>query len=77
MSSAEAVAAAAEGVGFDRPSVLAAIDDESVKARLRQHVDAALAAGVFGTPTFIVDGEMFWGADRLDQVERWIETGGW
>jgi 2-hydroxychromene-2-carboxylate isomerase len=32
---------------------------------------------VFGCPTFIVDGEMFWGADRLEQVERWIASGGW
>jgi 2-hydroxychromene-2-carboxylate isomerase len=32
---------------------------------------------VFGSPFFIVDGEAFWGHDHLDQVERWIETGGW
>jgi 2-hydroxychromene-2-carboxylate isomerase len=29
------------------------------------------------TSTFIVDGEMFWGADRLWQIKRWIEQGGW
>jgi 2-hydroxychromene-2-carboxylate isomerase len=77
MSSPEAVAGLAESVGFRIGDVRAAIEDEMVKARLRQHVDAALAAGVFGTPTFVVDGEMFWGADRLDQVERWLVTGGW
>jgi 2-hydroxychromene-2-carboxylate isomerase len=33
--------------------------------------------GVFGAPFMFVDGEPFWGSDRLDQVERWIETGGW
>jgi 2-hydroxychromene-2-carboxylate isomerase len=77
MSSPEAVAGLAESVGFGTSDVRAAIEDELVKARLRQHVDEALGAGIFGTPSFVVDGEMFWGADRLDQVERWISTDGW
>jgi 2-hydroxychromene-2-carboxylate isomerase len=77
MSSPEAVAAEAAALGIDPAELIAAIGSDAVKARLRQHVDAALAAGVFGAPTVIVDGEMFWGADRLAQVERWLETGGW
>jgi 2-hydroxychromene-2-carboxylate isomerase len=77
MSLPDAVAKVAETVGFEAQEVLDAIEDETVKKRLREHVDAALAAGVFGTPTFVADGEMFWGADRLDQVERWLATGGW
>jgi len=32
---------------------------------------------VFGSPFIIVDGEPFWGVDRLEQVERWLKTGGW
>jgi 2-hydroxychromene-2-carboxylate isomerase len=39
-------------------------------------MDQALARGVFGSPYFIVDGEPFWGLDRLDQLQRWLETGG-
>ena len=35
------------------------------------------SAGVFGSPFVIVDGEPFWGADRLDQVDGWLATGGW
>ena len=54
-----------------------ALNDAGVKDRLRAEVDAAIARGVFGSPYFIVDGEPFWGADRLDQVERWLATGGW
>lgn len=77
MGSAEAVAAEAEALGVPRAELLAAIETDAVKQRLRAHVEASLAKGVFGAPTFIVDGEMFWGADRLDQVERWIATGGW
>jgi len=37
----------------------------------------AIAAGVFGSRFTIVDGEPFWGMDRLDQVDRWLATGGW
>ena len=40
-------------------------------------VEAAIAKGVFGSPFFIVDGESFWGADRLPMLEQWIKRGGW
>jgi len=39
-------------------------------------VAQAIAAGVFGSPFVIVDGECFWGVDRFPQVERWLATGG-
>lgn len=77
MSTPAAVAAEARALGVDPSDLLAAVQSDTVKARLRARVDEAIAAGVFGCPTFVVDGEMFWGADRLWQVERWIETGGW
>ena len=44
---------------------------------LRDEVDASLKAGVFGSPTVVVDSEMFWGVDKLAQVEMWLERGGW
>ncbi len=77
MSDIEAVAATGATLGVRPQALMAASADEAVKARLRELVDASLARGVFGSPTFIVDGEMFWGADRLDQLDRWIQTGGW
>ncbi|MCV0440111.1 MAG: 2-hydroxychromene-2-carboxylate isomerase [Hydrogenophaga sp.] len=54
----------------------AAASDEAA-ALLRSEVDAALQAGVFGSPTVVVDGELFWGVDKLDQLERWLTRGGW
>jgi 2-hydroxychromene-2-carboxylate isomerase len=36
-----------------------------------------LDKGVFGSPFVIVDGEKFWGNDRLTQVDQWLATGGW
>ncbi|HZT18926.1 MAG TPA: 2-hydroxychromene-2-carboxylate isomerase [Dongiaceae bacterium] len=53
------------------------VEEAETKARLREASDQALARGVFGSPFFIVDGEPFWGHDRLAHVERWLATGGW
>ena len=77
MSAAEAVIEEAAKLGIDREAVAAALQDPAVKDRLRQEVDAAIARGVFGSPFFFLDNEPFWGHDRLDQVDRWLETGGW
>jgi 2-hydroxychromene-2-carboxylate isomerase len=71
------IAALAGEIGLDGAALLAAIETPEVKNRARSENDAAIARGVFGSPYFIVDGEPFWGADRLPQVERWLETGGW
>jgi 2-hydroxychromene-2-carboxylate isomerase len=73
----EIVAAIAAAQGFARESVLAALADPAVKDRLKAETDAAIAAGIFGSPFIVVDGERFWGSDRLDQVEKWLATGGW
>jgi len=42
--------------------------DPAVKAALREQTENAIARGVFGIPTFIVEGELFWGNDRVDDV---------
>ena len=49
---------------------------EEIKTRLKDEVDAALALGVFGGPYVVIDGEPFFGADRLPQIEKWLESGG-
>ena len=38
--------------------------------------EEAVSKGVFGAPWVIVDGEPFWGNDRLPQLEKWLATGG-
>jgi len=53
------------------------VEKPETKAKLREATDEALSRGVFGSPFFIVDGEPFWGHDRLEHVERWLATGGW
>ena len=76
ISSPEIAADAAAEAGFNRDGARAAIDDPAIKDALRRDVEAAIAAGVFGSPFVFVDGEPFWGVDRLDQVERWLAEGG-
>ena len=76
ISSAEKVADIAAALGEDQGAVLAAIAEPAVKERLKNEVDAALAKGVFGSPYIIIDGEPFWGNDRMDQVDAWLATGG-
>ncbi len=63
--------------GIDRTAVTAGMNDQATKDTLRKEVEAAIAKGVFGSPYFVIDGEPFWGHDRIDQVERWLEKGGW
>jgi 2-hydroxychromene-2-carboxylate isomerase len=74
----DAIAQAASQLpGLDRESVLAGINDPEVKAIARQHGEAVVARGVFGSPWIFVDGEPFWGSDRLTMVEQWLATGPW
>lgn len=54
--------------GLDGTALLTRAGDAGVKRQLVEATDAAIAAGIFGVPTFSVDGELFWGADRIDAV---------
>jgi 2-hydroxychromene-2-carboxylate isomerase len=55
----------------------AGIAGDTARSDLREAVAASLARGVFGSPFFIVDGEPFWGSDRLELLDEWLTTGGW
>lgn len=70
-----ALKALAAESGLDADAAEAAWGDERWKQRLRAENEAAVAAGVFGAPYFIVDGEPFWGQDRQPQIERWLASG--
>lgn len=72
-----AVLDVAGSIGIDKAALAAALEDPSLKERGKREVEGAIAAGVFGSPFFIVDGEGFWGSDRMPMVEEWIRTGGW
>lgn len=63
-------------VGGDREAVESVLNDEALKNDLRQRTDEAASRGIFGSPFFVVDGESFWGNDRIDDVIRWA-NGAW
>ena len=55
--------------GFDPAEVMAKASDPAVKEQLKRATEEAIGRGVFGAPTCFVDGEMFFGQDRLDWIE--------
>jgi 2-hydroxychromene-2-carboxylate isomerase len=77
LSAPEAVADIAAPLGIDRARLLIAVADQRIKDRLKAQTEAAIERGVFGSPFIFVDGEAFWGADRLAQVEAWLARDGW
>lgn len=56
--------------GFDGPALLARTQEPAIKEKLAANTEAAVARGVFGIPTFFVGDAMFFGKDRLAQVEE-------
>lgn len=62
--------AIAKAQGHDAEALVAKAADAETEAVYRANTDEALAAGVFGAPTFSYKGELFWGQDRLDFVDR-------
>lgn len=80
----------ARGVALNDPPALKALAAESAldadaaerawndpqwKERLKRANEEALAANIFGAPSFVIDGELFWGNDRKPQIERWLASG--
>jgi 2-hydroxychromene-2-carboxylate isomerase len=56
--------------GLDAQALMALSQDPAIKAALISATEEAVARGAFGTPTMYMDGEMFFGQDRLDFVEE-------
>jgi 2-hydroxychromene-2-carboxylate isomerase len=69
------VAELAREVGLDGERVIAEAESTEGKARVRTQTEAAVAEGVFGVPTMLVDGEPFWGVDSLPQLETFLREG--
>jgi 2-hydroxychromene-2-carboxylate isomerase len=77
ITSADAVVEEASTLGIDAKSLRKNIATDEAKDALRQQVDAAIHAGVFGVPYFVVDGESFWGVDRMWMIEHWAKHHSW
>ena len=66
----EAALACLDQAGCDSQAILDAAGNPEVKARLRRQTEEAEARGVFGVPTAVVDGEVYWGVDSLTHLDR-------
>jgi 2-hydroxychromene-2-carboxylate isomerase len=53
------------------------MQDAAVKAQLRQNTEAAVALGLFGVPSLVVDGKLFWGMDALPMVRAYLTGDDW
>lgn len=73
---AAVVAAILTELGLDAETILAEAQRPAVKAELRANTDEAVRLGIFGAPSFVADGELFWGNDRLDDALAWAATRG-
>ncbi len=76
ISASGEIVALAAGQGADGEDLAAALTAPALKERLKAECAAAIANGVFGAPYVIIDGEPFFGVDRLPQIERWLSRGG-
>jgi 2-hydroxychromene-2-carboxylate isomerase len=76
ISDAAVLARLADDAGFDGAALLERAVTPAVKQALAAATDAAIAEGIFGVPTFRVDGELFWGGDRIETLMWRLDGGG-
>jgi 2-hydroxychromene-2-carboxylate isomerase len=72
MDEPEVIRAALDASGLNGASILARMQDQAVKDTLLKNTESSVARGTFGAPTFFVGSEMFFGKDRLREVEEEI-----
>ncbi|MGH8430691.1 MAG: DsbA family protein, partial [Solimonas sp.] len=58
------------GCGLDANIVMKASEAPGMAEKRESYTQFAIARGVFGAPSFVISGEIFWGQDRLDFVDR-------
>lgn len=67
----------AERSGIDRAALADAHGSGEASDLLKAAVDRSIGKGVFGSPFFLVDGEPFFGVEKMELMEQWLESGGW
>lgn len=60
-----------DGLGLSGEVLIAEAQSDEGKAGLRNAVEQAKSLGLFGAPSFVVAGEVFWGNDRLEDALEW------
>ena len=75
VSDAAALAAVLSEAGFDAQSLAAKTQDAAIKQTLIDNTEKAVERGTFGIPTFFIGEEMFFGKERLGQIEEMLQNG--
>jgi 2-hydroxychromene-2-carboxylate isomerase len=75
VTDAAAVAAVLTKAGFDAQSLAAKAQDPAIKQAVIDNTEKAVERGTFGIPTFYIGGEIFFGKERLGQIEEMLESG--
>jgi 2-hydroxychromene-2-carboxylate isomerase len=72
ITSDSVVCEVANSMRLDGKELLDKAHNDEIKQRLRLQTESAIQAGVFGVPSFVVDGEIFWGNDRLHFLKAYL-----
>jgi 2-hydroxychromene-2-carboxylate isomerase len=75
MSQADLVLAAVQRAGLDPAGLIEAAGSEAIGQAYQTAIAEAVEAGVFGAPSYVLDGEIFWGQDRLDLLADALASG--
>jgi 2-hydroxychromene-2-carboxylate isomerase len=75
LADAATLAAMLGEAGFDPDAILARARSEEIRAAYERNRHEAIAAGVFGSPAYVLDGEVFWGQDRLELLDDALASG--
>ncbi|UFZ02997.1 2-hydroxychromene-2-carboxylate isomerase [Bradyrhizobium ontarionense] len=75
LADADVIAGLADATGLSGRDLLARAATDTVGAAYEQNRQDALAAGVFGSPAYVLDGEVFWGQDRLELLADALKSG--
>jgi 2-hydroxychromene-2-carboxylate isomerase len=69
-----AMTALADQIGLDGAALVTSAQSADIQSQHQANTDEAIARGIFGSPTYFVEGDMFYGQDRLHMVERALQT---
>lgn len=75
LSEPELLADCAAAAGLDPETLARRAEDPALKPRLRENTEAAMRLGIFGAPSFIARGELFWGDEQLANALAWARAG--
>lgn len=72
VTEAEELVAALDDIGLEGRDLIVRANGADIKAALRRQTEEAQALGIFGVPSFEVDGEVFWGQDAIPHLDRFL-----